>query len=601
MIKIREKAKGFFGLLAKTNRQFIPKNKRFSVFMVLFLLGITSQWWLVGAWFFGQLVNKLSNQPHVFGDVSIFALVVISVALDIFFKTLSFYKNILLQKTYTAINNQVQKRFWFAYSRYDLQDRESAKMQDALSNAQNNQTAISELFQTEIDTIYNIIILVVAMTALTTVIWWGIILLLIVVCPRIYFSWKRKSRQYKNEKDRQEIGRYRSSLSSFISTKDARINDAQASVLSLFDSLRTKMTNVVLKNNILFFRIVWFNDSMFYLAQGIILVYLVYQIQNGVQPVGVLFVVFSSFSRLYDSLVSITDKIVTLGISIKKAEDFYLVLDGTPAIVDDPKAQEVDNTIAPFIEFRSVGFKYPDTKDWILKDCSFSIKAGQRIGLVAKNGEGKTTIALLLLRFYDVDEGSILINGIDIRLIKRDTLLSITGVLFQDFRLLEGSTRFALTAFNFKRAFSNHELWSSLEKVGMKDYIKKLELGLDHKISKIFSNSKKLSGGQSQKIGLAGVICKDPKLLILDEFTSSLDPEAEAEIVKQYESLSKGRTCLIISHRYNTLDLVDEIILLSGGKIAEQGTKEELLSTKEGVFKRLYAASRLSKDYLSLS
>lgn len=597
MKKISQKAKGFFGLLVKTNRQFIPKNKKFSVFMVLFMLGITSQWWLVGAWFFGQLVNKLSNQPHAFAGVSIFWLVVFSVVLDIFFKTLSFYKNILLQKTFTAINNQVQRKFWFAYSRYDLQDRESAKMQDALSNAQNNQTAISELFQTEIAFIYDCIILIVALAALTSIVWWGIILLLIVVGPRLFLSWKRKSRQYKNEKDRQEIGRYRSALSGFISTKDARINDAQGSVLSLFDSLRTKMTNVLLKNNILFFRIGWFNDSLFYLAEGVILIYLVYQIQSGAQSVGVLFLAFSSFSRLYDSLVSITDKIVTLGITIKKSEDFYLVLDGTPAISDDPKAQEVDNTVAPFIEFRNVGFKYPDTNDWILKDCSFSIKSGQRVGLVAKNGEGKTTIALLLLRFYDVQEGSILINGIDIRLIKRDTLLSITGVLFQDFKLLEGSTRFALVAFNFKRAFSNHELWSSLEKVGMKDYVNKLEHGLDHKISKIFSNSKKLSGGQSQKIGLAGVICKDPKLLVLDEFTSSLDPEAEGEIVKQYEAISKGRTCLIISHRYNTLDLVDEIILLSGGKIAEQGTKEELLSTKEGIFKKLYTASRLSENY----
>lgn len=597
MRKISQKTKNLFGLLAKTNRQFIPKKKKKTVIVILLLIVVTSQWWLVGSWIFGELVNALSKQPHVLIGLSLFSLVVLNVVIDITFRSISFIKNAIVQSTYNTINNLVQRKFWASYSRYDLQDRESAKMQDALSNAQNNQGAISELFQLEIDFIYNTVILFVALITLTTIVWWGTIILLLTVIPRLYSLWKRKSRQYKNEKGRQELGRYRSALASFIATKDAKINDAQSRTLSLFDSIRIKTNNVLLKNNIIFYRIGWFNDIAFYIAEAIILMHLVNLISLGQESVGILFLFFTSFNRLYESLVAISEKIVTLGITIKKAEDFYLITEGTPAITDDVNAQEVNDTIPPFIEFRNVWFKYPDTEEWVLKNCSFSINPKERVGLVAKNGEGKTTIALLLLRFYDVQEGAILINGIDLRLIKRDSLLAITGVLFQDFRLLEGSVKFALTAFNFKRAFSDHQLWNSLEKVGMKEYVKKLNGGLNHKISKIFSNSRKLSGGQSQKVGLAGVICKQPKLLILDEFTSALDPEAESEIVKQYEEISRGKTCLVISHRYNTLDIVDKLIILSEGTIVESGTKKELLSLKEGVFKKLYLASRLLPNY----
>lgn len=597
MKKISQKTKSFFGLLAKTNQQFIPKSQKKTVILILVLIAISSQWWLVGSWVFGELINSLSNQPHVLAGISLVTLILINVIVDFTFRTISYLKNVMAQKAYTTVNNRVQKVYWNSYSKYDLQDRDSPKMQDAISNAQNNQGAISDIMQTEIDFIHNAITLIVAMVALSTIVWWSIPVLLVAVVPRLYFIWKKKNQQYKNEKGRQEIGRYRSALSSFMSTKDAKINIAQGNILSLFDSLRLKMNNVLLKNNVHFIKINWINDILFFVAEGAILLYLTNKVSLGYESVGIIFIFFTAFNRLSDSLVAISEKLVTLGITIKKAEDFYLIVEGTPAIVDDLNAQEVNDTVAPLIEFRNVWFKYPETEEWLLKDCSFSIGPSERVGLVAKNGEGKTTIALLLLRFYDVQQGCVLINGIDIRLIKRDTLLAITGVLFQDFKLLEGSVKFALAAFNFKESFSDHKLWDSLDKVGMKDYVKKLKNGLNHKISKIFKDSRKLSGGQSQKVGLAGVVCKEPRLLVLDEFTSALDPEAESEIIKQYEEISKGKTCLIISHRFNTLDMVDKIIILQGGCIVETGTKKELLSVDTGIFKSLFTASRLVQNY----
>lgn len=566
---------------------------------MLVLLAISSQWWLVGSWIFGELMNKLSHQPHVLTGVSVTMLIVLVALTDVVFRTLGYIRNTILQKTSRIINDRVQKIFWDSYVRYDLQDRESKKMQDALANARDNQGAISELLQTELDFISNTIIFVAALAALASIVWWGIPILLCAVIPRLFLIWRRKNKQYKNEKSRQEINRYQSALSGFIGTKDARINEARYPILSLFNSIRVKANAVSLKNNLYFYKINWYNDLLFYIAETAILLYLASKIGAGVVSVGILFVFFNSFNRLYESLVNISEKIVTLGITMKKASDFYLVLENNPAITDAVHASEVDNTKAPGIEFRNVWFKYPESEDWILRDCSFSIAAGERVGLVGRNGEGKTTLALLLMRFYDVTEGSILVNGIDIRLIRRDTLLGITGTLFQDFKLLEGSVRFAMTAFNFRKSFSDHQLWGALEKVGMDMTVKKFKHGLHHKISKLFDESKKLSGGQNQKVALAGVIGKEPKLLILDEFTSALDAEAVASIVKAYDDISKGKTCLIISHQFNTLDMVDRVVVLHEGRIAENGKKSELLTVENGIFKQLYSASRLMPTSLS--
>ncbi len=593
MAKIGQKTKGFFSLLAKTNRQFIPRKMRRSVVFSLVLLAVGSQWWLIGSWLFGELMNKLSHQSHLLENLSIITLIFLNGAVDVTFRSISYYRNTLTQRIARAINDRVQTIFWKSYTKYDLQDRESKKMQDALANARNNQGAISEVLQTEIDLIHNTIILTVALVTLCYIVWWGPILLLFIVFPRMYRIWNRKKRQYKNEKKRKELERYQGALSGFMGSKDARINQANTHAMDLFNSLRLKISGVNLKNTIHFFRINWLNDVLFFTAEALLLLYLTYQIGQGKQTIGVLFVFFNSFNRLSDSLTFISEKIVTLGITIKKAEDFYLVVEGEPAISDAANAKQVDDTSAPFIEFRNVWFKYPESEQWILRNCSFSIKSGERVGLVGKNGEGKTTLALLLLRFYDVTEGSILINGMDIKLINRDSLLAITGVLFQDFRLLEGSVRFTLAAFNFRKSFSEHELWRSLEAVGMDTSIRKFKHGLNHKISKIFDDSTKLSGGQSQKIGLAGVACKDPKLLVLDEFTASLDTEALLDIVRSYDSISKGKTCLIISHQFNTLDMVDRVIVLSEGCIVENGPKQELLTIKNGVFKKLHDASRL--------
>lgn len=600
MRKITERAKSFWVLLRKTNHTFLPKEMKWKIVTVLVLFAFTSQFWFFGSWVFGQLMDMLTKKESIFTGVPfVFAILGIFLV-DAFFRTCTYVRGNIQRVVDFYITDRVQKTFWGAYIKYDLQDRENSKMQDALGNAQNNQDAVAEVFGIEIDFMISVLTVLVAIAALSLIQWWYSLVVIALVLPRFLFVWKRKNKEYVRSKRMEELKRYRSAMSSFMRTKDARINTANANIFTMYNSLRKRFQIIGFRNSNFFNRISWANDILFYAAEGAMLLSLVYLVNSGVKNVGVLFIFFTAFNNLFKSLTDITEKLISIGITAKKIEDFFLVLEGKPAIVDIEKPQEVDDKKAPLIEFRNVWFKYPETEEWIIKNCNFSVAPGERVGLVARNGEGKTTLALLLLRFYDVSEGSILINGIDIRMIRRDSLFAITGVLFQDFNLLEGSVKLALSAYNFKRSFSDEKLWDSLQKVGMKEYVQNLKNGLHHKISKIFSDSKKLSGGQNQKIGLAGIVCKEPQLLILDEFTSALDPTAEAEIIQQYEKISKGKTCLIISHRYNTLDLVDKILILEKGTIAESGTKKKLLQLPQGVFKSLYTASRLLPE-ISLS
>ncbi len=597
MKKITEKTRLFFASTKKANNFLFEKGAKKQIFWLLVLSILIAQYWVLSSWLFGQLVNRISTSHSLFEHFPIYGVVLVIFAADIIFEITRFIKSFFQRKLGFILKNRVQKAYWYAFIKYDLQDRENKKMQDALGNANDNQNAIAEIFDSQLQIIVSIATLCTAMITLIAIQWWYALLVSCIVIPRLFFVWKRKNKEYKQDKQMQELYRYRGSLSSFLFTKDAMVHGAKAKILSLFDSLRYGGQKLSLRRSMFYVKISFFSNVWFYLIDATLLLSLVYSVASGKVAIGVMFVFFSAFMRLYDSLTDVTEKVMTIGVTLKKVDDFFLVATGTPAITDVENAISVDNAKTPLIEFRNVSFKYPDAKDWVLKNCTFKINSGERVGLVARNGEGKTTIALLLLRFYDVTEGAILINGIDIRLVKRETLLGITSILFQDFTLLQGSVRFALQAANFKNTYSDAELWDALEKVGMKDYVKNLPNGLDHKMSKIFADSRKFSGGQSQKIGIAGTVLRNPKLLILDEFTSALDPIAEAEMIRLYKEISIGKTCLIISHRYNTLDLVDKVIILQDGTIVEEGSKKQLLATEKGVFKELYKASNLIAEF----
>lgn len=263
-------------------------------------------------------------------------------------------------------------------------------------------------------------------------------------------------------------------------------------------------------------------------------------------------------------------------------ERFVDVMDELVEIKDSENAVELESTKGA-IEFRNVGFYYPGTDKYVLKDMNLDIKQGENIAIVGPSGGGKTTLCNLIPRFYDVTEGEILLDGRNIKDFTLHSLRSNIGVVQQDVYLFSGSVRENISYGS--PGASDEDIIESAKKAGAHDFISDLPEGYDTYVGE---RGVKLSGGQKQRIAIARVFLKNPPILILDEATSALDNESEFLVQQSLERLAKGRTTLTIAHRLTTIRNASEILVLTDEGIAEQGSHAELLK-KKGLYSELYA------------
>jgi len=243
--------------------------------------------------------------------------------------------------------------------------------------------------------------------------------------------------------------------------------------------------------------------------------------------------------------------------------------------------------IPQIIEFKNVSFKYPKTERFILKNFNLTIQSEEKIALVGENGAGKTTIIKLLLRFYDVSEGEILINGVNIKEIELDKWHEYIGALFQDFIKYQFTFKENVYLGDLTKANEERFLREAIEKSGANKYLDILPNDIDQVVGKMFEGGIDLSGGQWQKLALARAFFRDAPILILDEPTSAIDAKAEYEIFQKVGELQKDKTVIIISHRFSTVRNADRILVLDGGKIIEEGNHEKLMK-KDGLYAELF-------------
>lgn len=239
------------------------------------------------------------------------------------------------------------------------------------------------------------------------------------------------------------------------------------------------------------------------------------------------------------------------------------------------------------VEFKNVSFKYPGTDNWVLKNINLKFDLGKKLAIVGQNGCGKTTFVKLLIRFYDVTEGEILLNGINIKKYRYDEYLKIFSVVFQDFNLFAYPLAQNIAS---GMDYDEEKVVQSLKDVGMYDDVRKWDKGLDTYLYKdIDENGISVSKGQEQKIAIARALYQDSPFLILDEPTASLDPISEAEIYEKLGEIIKDRTAIFISHRLSSCKFSDKIIVFDKGEIAETGDHDSLIS-KNGMYKKLWDA-----------
>lgn len=256
------------------------------------------------------------------------------------------------------------------------------------------------------------------------------------------------------------------------------------------------------------------------------------------------------------------------------------IMDTEPEIADVPDAVSL-SSVRGDIRFEGVTFGYEPSRT-ILNNIHLTIRAGETVAFVGPSGAGKTTICSLLPRFYDVDQGMITVDGIDIRNIKLQNLRKHIGIVQQDVFLFSGTIRDNI-AYGDLHA-TDQQIWEAARRASLDELIRSLPDGMETVIGE---RGVKLSGGQKQRLSIARMFLKNPPILILDEATSALDTETEAQIQKSLAELSVGRTTLVIAHRLTTIQSADRIIVVNSEGIAEQGTHQELIHSG-GVYSRLH-------------
>jgi ATP-binding cassette subfamily B protein len=259
---------------------------------------------------------------------------------------------------------------------------------------------------------------------------------------------------------------------------------------------------------------------------------------------------------------------------VTAAERLNEVLDSRPEIADRPGARALDHCSGR-IELRDVGFKYPKSDQWILRHLNLVIEPGETVGIVGRTGSGKTTLAYLLPRLYDVDEGSVLLDGVDVRDLQLRSLRSHIGVAFEDPILFSASVHENLIM--GRPITSDEELKEAIE-VARAGFVWDLPWGLETRVGE---QGYTLSGGQRQRLALARAVLGAPPVLVLDDPLSSVDVHTEAVIEESLARVLKGVTGLLVVHRPSTLALADRVALLDGGTIAAVGTHTELMKSND--------------------
>ncbi len=312
---------------------------------------------------------------------------------------------------------------------------------------------------------------------------------------------------------------------------------------------------------------------------SLVILFGLYYITRGTMTVGDFFSFMAALVFFYRPLRDLNGVNNTVQDGIAAAKRIFEVLDMEPDIISRQGAPAAPRDFKA-IEFRNISFKYED--EMVLKNINLAIRAGETVAIVGKSGGGKTTFVNLIPRFYDVTEGSILIDGTDIRDLSIESLRALTAIVTQQTYLFNDTVKNNIVYGNTARPFE--DVVRAAQSAYAHDFISALPDGYETMIGE---SGVKLSGGQRQRIAIARALLKDAPMLILDEATSSLDTQSEREVQKALDRLMTGRTSFVIAHRLSTIMNAGRIIVLKDGRVVESGRHEELIS-RNGEYKSLY-------------
>ncbi len=379
---------------------------------------------------------------------------------------------------------------------------------------------------------------------------------------------------------RVQLAKINASLNENISgMRTIQIFKKESKFFQSFNSINTDYLNIQ-KKEITYFAI--FRPSIEVIRSlGIAL--LVYfgggSVISGSIQFGVLFVFINYLQKFYEPIMDLTEKYNILQSAMASSERIFRILDTDMRIENPEKPMDIE-AFKGEIEFRNVWFAYND-QDWVLKNISFKINRGESVAIVGATGAGKTSIINLLTRFYDIQKGEILLDGVNIKNMDKNTLRQKIGVVLQDVFIFTGNIRDNI---RLNKDINDHRVIEIAKYVNAHRFISRLPQGYDEPVMERGST---LSAGERQLLAFARTLVYDPQILVLDEATSSIDTETELLIQDALHKLVEGRTSIAIAHRLSTIQHADKIIVLKQGEIKEMGSHQELLRNK-GLYYNLY-------------
>lgn len=295
---------------------------------------------------------------------------------------------------------------------------------------------------------------------------------------------------------------------------------------------------------------------------------------------GTMYIFIQYINSFFEPIQELAEQFSTLQSAVASAEKIFTLLDEKPLLQDPERPMELSE-IRGRIEFKHVWFAY-DGEDFILKDVSFVIEPGQKVAFVGATGAGKSSILNLIGRYYDIQKGEILIDGVDIRRLTRDQIRGAIGQVQQDVFIFTGDINSNIRL--RKEEISDDAIRRAAREVNADRFIEKLPHGYEERVSE---RGATFSSGQRQLLSFARTLAFDPTILILDEATANIDTETEQWIQEALETLMAGRTTIMVAHRLSTIQHADKIIVMHKGRIRESGTHQELLE-QDGIYKKLY-------------
>ncbi|MDF1867721.1 MAG: ABC transporter ATP-binding protein [Saprospiraceae bacterium] len=476
-------------------------------------------------------------------------------------------------------------------AKLELAQLEDSVFYDKLERARRQTTNRISLMSNVLSQGQDIITVISLITGLIVFEPWLIVLLFIAIIPsfinEIKFSRTSYSLQRSWTPERRELDYLR-----FIGASDQTAKEVK--LFGLANYISTKFAEVAhryyLANRKLSIqRSLWgslFNiigDVAYYWAYLVIIM----QTVSGIITIGAMTFLSGSFSRLRGQLQTIFSRFSRITESAMYLQDYFDFIDIETEEDRTEVFQKIPEKIQTGFSFENVSFKYPESEKFVLKNITFSLKKGEKLALVGENGAGKTTLVKLLLRMYEPDEGRILLDGKDIRNYPKSEYQQLFGAIFQDFVKYYFTAGENIGIGYVKEIENRPRVEISAEKSLADKVIADLPENYNQRLGKRFNDGKDLSGGQWQKIALGRAYMKDAEIIVLDEPTAALDARAEYEAFERFVELTKGKTSVIISHRFSTVRMAERILVLKNGTILELGSHEDLLAN-EGLYAELF-------------